>query len=352
MEPHRDPVLQPTVEEHKWKKYLGSIFVGFIITVLLVSGVASGYVNVMGIWGPKFDALKVMTLICYGITALVGTFTVAKVLRTKSPEIQIQGINIPNPFFSRYFVKLDKAGNVKLVERNEELTASLQENKEQIENLKSMLIEATGIMDEKDVLLEESKTFANIFVRYSKNASRLVRSLHKLLGEKSENWKKEFMNNVLNECVTTLFSDKANKSSSLFLVNDSGELEIFAYNRIDTQSAREKKFKPGEGFAGLVWQTGETMKLDDVYIDGGWSEKEEHLDHYLSIIGTPVRVKDKIVGVLCIQSEELYGFEQDDEVMTRFYADICGLAEYCDMILKNREGEIQYDRQSSNGKIE
>ena len=90
-----------------------------------------------------------------------------------------------------------------------------------------------------------------------------MRSLIQLLDEGNNHWKWEFCNNVLDEYVTVLLEDRADKSSSIYFIEDN-QLDMFTYNRIEFSSSRKRKFKKGEGFAGHIWETGETELVSDV----------------------------------------------------------------------------------------
>ncbi|WP_206738111.1 GAF domain-containing protein [Fictibacillus sp. S7] len=321
-------------------KFIGSLLCGLILAVIVVSTLVAGAIELIDkLGGPKYAFIRVFTFIAYTISGIVCTVLTARWLRTRSPEMQQFGFNMPNPFYSKYAVLREKIGDTELLKENQKIKKQLQENGERLDESGRLLIATAKKLSEGVNREIKLRKLIEIFERNTKNTSRLVRSLHTLLSEHKEGWKKEFMDNVLNECVTCLYSNKSDKSASLFLINEYNKLKIFAYYRIDTKSAREKSFAKGEGFAGEVWELGDTKTLADVYKDGGWSHKKEHLDHYTSIIGTPIWVKGNIIGVLCIQSEDKAEFKQDDEVMIRSYADICGLAELCDMIIKQEEIE-------------
>ena len=342
MQLHTDkpPVIDTNIQKEKYYllKYIGSLLCGFILAVIVVSTIVAGAIELIDkLGGPKYAFIRVFTLVAYTISCIVCTFLTARWLRTRSPEMQQFGFNMPNPFYSKYAVLREKVGDVELLKENQKIKKQLQKKGERLNESERLLIATAKKLSEGVTLEIKLRKLIEIFERSTKNTSRLVRSLHTLLSEQKDGWKKEFMGNVLNECVTCLSSNKSDKSASLFLINEYNKLEIFAYYRIDTKSAREKSFAKGEGFAGEVWDLGDTKTLADVYQDDGWSHKKEHLDHYNSIIGTPIWVKGDIIGVLCIQSEDKTEFKQDDEVMIRSYADICGLAELCDMIIKQQK---------------
>ena len=169
-------------------------------------------------------------------------------------------------------------------------------------------------------------------VRHHKNSSRLVRTLVQLLEEKKSDWKKEFCNNVLDECGTVLQKDRADKSSSIYLINNREQLEVYAYNRIEFSSSRQRKFSKGEGFAGGIWASGESMLINDIEDNDLFTGEFAPTHEYNSILGIPIKVGNKIYGVLNIQSEKKNGFSEDDLRTVVFYADMCALAHYYDII--------------------
>src|SRR5699024_4863775 len=108
-------------------------------------------------------------------------------------------------------------------------------------------------------------------------------------------------------------------------------LEMYVYNRIEFSSSRKRRFKYEEGFAGHVWSYGETVLINNIkdssFFKGEFAPRHE----YGSILGIPIKVDEEVVGVLNIQSENV------DERSMKFYADMCALAHYYD-IIKFKEG--------------
>ncbi|MBU9711691.1 GAF domain-containing protein [Evansella tamaricis] len=133
--------------------------------------------------------------------------------------------------------------------------------------------------------------------------------------------------------MTILLEDRSDKSSTIYFINNDDELEMFAYNRIEFSSSRERRFKQGQGFAGYIWESGETKLVSNVnnseYFQGVYAPRHE----YGSILGVPIKVGNSVVGVLCIQSEDIDEFQKDDERTVVFYADMCALAHFYDKII-------------------
>jgi putative methionine-R-sulfoxide reductase with GAF domain len=153
-----------------------------------------------------------------------------------------------------------------------------------------------------------------------------------LIKESKNEWRIEFCNNVLDECVTTLKKDRADKSASIFFI-ENDELSMFSYYRIDFDSSRGRKFKKGDGFAGDIWESMQFKTIEDVSQHESFANDLSPHHHYQSIIGCPIQIGTEVYGVLCIQSEQKNGFDKEDEIPIKFYADICALAYFCDKIL-------------------
>lgn len=205
---------------------------------------------------------------------------------------------------------------------------SLKIERNELENLSESFLEEILTKEEE---LNDFHYTSETYIRHHKNSSRLVRSLTSLIDENNPTWSTEFYNNVLDECVTVLQKDRADKSSSIYFVKDN-KLKMFAYNRINFSSSRNRTFKKGEGFAGSVWAENKTLLEDDVYNSQYFNTEFLPKHSYGSIIGTPIRINNEVIGVLCIQSEGYFGFEDSDYITLSYYADICALAYYYDKI--------------------
>lgn len=184
---------------------------------------------------------------------------------------------------------------------------------------------------EKTKLLDNEYYLSNIFIRHHVNSSRLIRSFANLMKENNSNWKYEFINNVLDECCTILMNNDADKSSSVYFIENE-HLKMYAYNRIEFSSSRNRKFKKGEGFAGEIWNSNESKLINDIsnskYFEGRYTPKHK----YGSIIGLPISIGDTVYGVLNIQGEDKNAFNEDDLTSARFYAEICALAHLYDIL--------------------
>ncbi|MEW9053384.1 MAG: GAF domain-containing protein [Neobacillus sp.] len=145
------------------------------------------------------------------------------------------------------------------------------------------------------------------------------------------------LRHTLAECITVLEKDQSDKSISLFKVNENKKLEITESVRINAESIAKRIFSKWEGFAGYIWGKGQPeienkVKPDDPrFNDQGLSATPIG-----SILGIPLSVDDKIIGVLCLQSEAENGFVEAADLRTvEFYARLCTLILLYDKINNN-----------------
>jgi len=96
----------------------------------------------------------------------------------------------------------------------------------------------------------------------------------------------------------------------LLLDKERNELIIKQVTGRDLEEAKKARFRVGiDGIVGWVAKTGELLYVPDVskdarYISGGPSIKSE--------AAFPLKLRDQVSGVLNIESEELYGFDEED----------------------------------------
>lgn len=305
-----------SVRKKKFWSYILSIGLA-IAVVVLIGQLLSWLIS----WVYPVETIAVSKGVGVFVSVIVVANVLAKFIRTNPSPISIGATNIPNYFYDEYF---QKSANV----ADESLLTMHAEQQTKIIELEDLLRMMTDQITDGNDEIRNIKYTMDIFVRHHKNTSRLVRSLTGLMIGESPNWLWEFCHNVLSECVTTLTKDRADKSSTLYRVQDD-RLVMFTYSRIEHASTRDRSFKKGEGFAGYIWQIEQQALEDDVsqseHFQGAFAPRHS----YGSILGCPVKIADNVLGVLCIQSEKTKGFEQDDLIITQFYADILALAFYC-----------------------
>ncbi len=277
--------------------------------------------------GYKYEINFVLLKIGTFFSLVILSIGIGRHIMTHPHPITIGGIGLPNLLYDPDLEKKFFIVDNKLLKENESLKIN-------IEKLTALLNEAYINNEDNQQLIKDFEYVNDIFVRYHNNTSRLIRSLLQLWQENKNTWLWEFCGNVLDECVTTLTKDRADKSSSIYFINNDNALEMFAYNRIEFISSRERKFRKNEGFAGSIWGRNAPEIVQDVSVDERFTREFVPGHDYGSILGYPIKIGKDVVGVLCIQSQIKNGFEEDDLIMVNYYADICGLAKLCDIIGK------------------
>lgn len=317
----------------KWGKRFLAFALGIFLALLLCMSISKVIVFVSNFFGVEYTEARVALYLAAAVGIGFLGVGIGKFVLTSNAPLPIAGVLLPNWLYDSEYVKYLGIADKSVIKENESL-------KQDIEELSNLIEDLNNDGKEKQALIEQTQYVSEIFIRHHNNVSRLIRSLLHLWEEKQEYWLKEFCNNILCECVTTLTKDRADKSSSIYFVNESDtELEMFAYNRIEVLSSRTRKFKMGQGFAGYIWEANTPDIVNDVSTDERFVGVFAPRNDYGSILGYPIRIQSKVIGVLCITSQQVNGFEQDDLIMVNFYADICGLARLCDIISSRNKAE-------------
>ncbi|MEA1960980.1 MAG: GAF domain-containing protein [Bacillota bacterium] len=308
----------------RWKLIIAYI-IGFFLAIMLVLILARLVVFGGAFCESTWDEAQVFKIIGTLIGLFYISISIGRFIVTSPNPIPFGGVSLPNRLYDANFESKLYAVDKKLVDENEGLIT-------EIEDLKQLIQELNTENENTQTVIDQCNNLADIFIRHHNNASRLVRSSLQLWMEGQVEWLREFCNNVLDECVTTLTLDRADKSSSIYFIQDD-HLIMYAYNRIEFSSVRGRKFKKDEGFAGTIWSEGEPKIIHDVNQHPLFSGFFVPQHDYGSILGYPIKLGNCVIGVLCIESEQINGFSEDDLVMVGFYADICGLAYYCNNLV-------------------
>lgn len=151
---------------------------------------------------------------------------------------------------------------------------------------------------------------------------------------------------VSKEELTSLIIDSAcrlirSDSGSLMLINhDTNELTIAASRGISQDVVSSTRMKMGEGIAGKVAQSGKAIFVEDVETDIRFL-KSDHSVRYpsKSFISAPLRMKDRIIGVLNISS-----LDPDRQFEERDLRLLTILADQAAITLENMElyGNLQH----------
>lgn len=96
----------------------------------------------------------------------------------------------------------------------------------------------------------------------------------------------------------------------------------------DSAQLAEMFLSPGEGIAGWAAQHGETVIVDDANTDPRHSGLGDRKLHYSihSLMAVPLRVRDKIIGVLELVNHEKGRFSRNDQVLAETLASSAAVA--------------------------
>ncbi|MBU9711692.1 hypothetical protein [Evansella tamaricis] len=156
----------------KAQRRFWSIFISFILVLMIFLGISEMYVTIHKWIKPSHDvtALRVGLVLGLIITILVSTHSLAKIIRTNPNAVSIGTTNIPNFMYHSDFVEERNLADSKLINKNRDLKGKISKQEEYIDELINEL-------EVKDIELGEVAYISDIFIRHHKNASRLVRSL-------------------------------------------------------------------------------------------------------------------------------------------------------------------------------
>jgi len=87
-----------------------------------------------------------------------------------------------------------------------------------------------------------------------------------------------------------------------------------------------RRFRPGEGLAGWVFQQGESLVLPDARQDSRFSPAKRNLDRPRSMLVVPVKVGDRTIGVISADQEEFDWFSESDRRLVDALARQAGIA--------------------------
>lgn len=319
-----------------WTCYITAfLFTGLILASLL--GAAGAIIPES--WG--VSVWEIFEYAGLGFLLLFFTRFIGGIWRSRSEDLKLGFTDFPNPFFDESYILAPHYLKKEIEEIREQLSDALADGK-RAERIARAL---NANLEQKEKAITELQNKVTVLIRHHENASRLAGSAAYLTYVGDE-WRTEMLNNILSECLTCLEKDQSDKSVSLFKVYGD-ELRIEHYIRISAASARKMRLKKGEGFAGMVWERGEAQYISDI------SAAADHFegllkpnDPYTSIVGIPVQIDGEILGVLCVQSEVIDGFSQQDLRTLLFYSHACSLIFVYDIMkskINSAEGVDGYD---------
>ena len=135
--------------------------------------------------------------------------------------------------------------------------------------------------------------------------------------------KEELTQSVIDSACKLIKSD----AGSLMLINhETSELTIAASRALPEEVVMSTRLKIGEGVAGRVAQTGKAIFVEDIETDARFMRANGAHYSSKSFISVPLRVKNRIIGVLNVNSPEKQRiFEERDVRLLTILADQAGI---------------------------
>lgn len=140
------------------------------------------------------------------------------------------------------------------------------------------------------------------------------------------------------------------KSSSriiLHLLDDSGTyLHAVAVSGKDRPSSDySMNFRPGEGIAGIVLATGQTINVKDIFDDPRYIVAKKKTSYLLrSLLVAPVSTQDKKLGTISVQSPIPNAFTDDDERLLTTLGALSALAIEKARLLEELKNSLEHEK--------
>lgn len=303
-------------------------FTAFLFTGLILASLVGAAGSLLPeTWGDQFSVWNLFKYVGLAFLILFFTRFIGGMWRSRAEDLKLGFTDFPNPFYDENYIQAPHYLKGEIEDLREHLAVAIADGERAQKIVRSLNQHAL----QKEEVIEELSKKLTVLIRHHENASRLLGSAGYLSYVRDDKWRNEMLNNILSECLTCLEKDQSDKSVSLFKLYED-ELRIEHYIRISAASARNLRLKKGEGFAGMVWEAGETQYLPDISANPSFGGNLRPSDLYQSIAGIPIKVNGDVLGVLCVQSEVLSGFTPQDLRTLRFYAHACSLIFVYDII--------------------
>lgn len=153
---------------------------------------------------------------------------------------------------------------------------------------------------------------ATLFRAAEERSSRLV-ILNDLNQKITENLDIDAVLKIIAEATLELLGGDLSK---IFLLNESTREiipKVISTKKMTHEDLSSIKYKFGEGAMGKIVERGEAMIIPDVLEYPGWKKNRKAMEMGLrSYIGYPLRVRDRIIGAINCQAQEVNFFHEDD----------------------------------------
>ena len=123
-----------------------------------------------------------------------------------------------------------------------------------------------------------------------------------------------YIEDVLRLIVTVTANVMDSKVCSLWLIDEKGDcLKVRATQTMNKEYLKERSLKLGEGVVGYVSQQNKPANILDVLKEPRYKEKELAKKMGLrSMLSVPMRVKDRVIGVINIYKSYLHEFTKTE----------------------------------------
>lgn len=132
----------------------------------------------------------------------------------------------------------------------------------------------------------------------------------------------EVLNSVIKLSVEIFQAD----AGSLMLINRDGELAIEAAIGLPEEIIKKTRVKIGDGIAGWVAKTGETLLLDGKVRDQKFKGLVDRKEDISSSLCVPLKIKERIIGVLMIRRNSPAHFTGEQLNFLKIVADQVAIA--------------------------
>ncbi len=196
-----------------------------------------------------------------------------------------------------------------------------------------------GVLDIEDTKLDAfSKENLTLISAIAGQISMIIEKARILESEKKRSKQLETIQDVSKNIVSILDMDDLFKQivnsiyytfryyiNILLLDEESKELVVKASSGPTIKSTIRRRVKISEGITGWAAKTGEPLLVDDVSKEPRYLFVEELADIRSELV-VPIKIKDKVIGVLDIESVELNAFDESDLATFTILAEMIAIA--------------------------
>lgn len=148
-----------------------------------------------------------------------------------------------------------------------------------------------------------------------------------------------YLEDILKLIVNLTASVMEAKICALWLLDEElQELRIRATQSLSKEYLKERALKVGEGIVGTVAKEKEPIVIKDVSKDDRYKAKRlASKEGFVSMLSVPMMVKDKVIGVINVYTEESYKFTQNDSNLLSAVANQAAVAiENTELMVKTK----------------